>query len=147
MKKENIEKIASAQNEAIELLKEEKIEDAIAKMQEVAEEIKEVSTEVEETEEIEEKETETEEKENKETEEVSKTSVETEVQKWADAYIGWEDFKAVLTQIIEASDLMKKVEEVAKQVEELKWEENSETSKDPAEVEKTEDPNSVWEWL
>lgn len=135
---EKIQKMAKLQNEAMELLKKEKVEDVISKMQEIAEETVNLQNEV----------TEKEKQETKEqvVEKMTKT-IEVEVKKYADLYVSSEDFKNLLAQVMEAAELFKKVEEIAKTVDVLKNEEKSETSLDPAEVKKSKDKYSVWEWL
>lgn len=127
-----LQEVAKLQKEAVELLKEEKIADAVAKLESSTELLieKEEVVEVEKTEKV----------------EIAKT-IEAEVKKYADVYFSWEDLQSLIKQIIEASDLTKNLETIAKELEEIKKTETESKQLNPSEIEKTDDKNSVWEGL
>jgi len=128
----NLKEIAKLQKEAVELLKEAKTEDAIAKMEASADLIA--------------KEAEKEETEVSKIKEVDiKKTFEVEFKKFADMYLNGDDVKDIFKQIIEASELAKQVETISKELEEIKKTETN--SKQIEEITKTDDEYSVWAWL
>lgn len=150
--KEKLKKIAQLQKESAELLADGKTSEAIAKMSEAQELTDAVADET------------AAEPNTEEKEEIEKTAKEN-IKKWADAYINGSDFKEVLKQIIEASDMFKEVEAIQKTlekidvekindaievIEKIADEELASTSVDPwkEEIEKTKkDGVEVWDSL
>lgn len=112
--KDKIAQLKKAFNEGLDLLKEQKVDDAIAKMAEVAPILKE----------IEDVEEETVEKLAKSQDDITKTTdllktaTET-IQKWADLFVSAEDATALFQQIKDGAELMKTIPDIVAKVETL----------------------------
>lgn len=131
--KDKIESLKKTFNEGLELLKEQKVDEAIAKMAEVAPILKELEDGEDEAVQKIAKSQETLVK----TEDLLKTAQES-IQKWADFFVTAENAQELFQQIKDGADLMKNVQDLSKKVEELEKVATS-RQKDGAPVKKTKE--------